>query len=502
MPDSISIGLFSYFLKVWPQTTKRQSCYTLFFDLQENGPIIESEKKSAFFFLHDMGDIIIEFSNWIWGPPILVLLLGGGAYFFIHSGFIPFTKMGHAFELLRGRYDDDLAPGQITSRQALSSAIASTVGLGNISGVAIALNMGGPGAIFWMWIAAFVGMATKFYTCSLAIMYRGTDSAGVIQGGPMYVIDQGMGKKWKFLSYIFCIAGVIGLLAIFQANQLTAVIQAVLIEPDTLEETVRNRWIIGFIMMGLTAMVILGGIQRIAMVASRLVPFMVGIYFFTVLIIVFNYAWDIPEMLKLIVIDAFTGTAVMGGAVGSVIIVGARRAAFSNEAGIGTAPMVHGQSKNKEPIREGLIAMLGPFIDTVVVCTLTALAILLTRVWETSENDGVKLTLAAFETAIPFIGKYLLMISVLIFALSTMFTYSYYGHKCANYLFGADKAKYYNYFYLATIVVGAVVSLEVVVSLVDGMYAVMAFPNMIAALYLSPKVREATKDYFDRMKKK
>lgn len=447
-----------------------------------------------------MGEIIIEFSNWIWGPPILVLLLGGGAYFLVHSGFVPFLKMGHAIRLLSGKYDDDLAPGQISSAQALSSAIAATVGLGNISGVAIAINMGGPGALFWMWVAAFVGMATKYYTCSLAIMYRGKDSSGEIQGGPMYFIEEGMGKKWKFLSIIFCVAGVIGLLAIFQANQLTAVIQAVLIEPDTMEETVRNRWIIGFGMMGLTAVVILGGIQRIASVASKMVPFMVGIYFFTVLIIVIKYIGQVPEMLELIVVDAFTGNAAMGGAVGSVIVIGARRAAFSNEAGIGTAPMVHGASKNNEPIREGLIAMLGPFVDTIVVCTLTALVILLTGVWENSENDGVRLTLEAFELGIPVYGKYLLMLSVLVFALSTMFTYSYYGHKCTNYLFGADKAHYYNYFYLATIVVGAVASLEVVVSLVDGMYAVMAFPNMIAALYLSPKVRAASKDYFARMK--
>ncbi|GMQ28510.1 alanine/glycine:cation symporter family protein [Algoriphagus confluentis] len=446
-----------------------------------------------------MGNIIVEFSNWIWGTPILILLLGGGTYFFIHSGFVPFRKMGHAIGLLKGKYDHELAPGQITSRQALSAAIASTVGLGNISGVAIALNMGGPGAIFWMWVAAFVGMATKFYTCSLAIMYRGKDSRGNIQGGPMYVIEEGMGKKWKFLSYIFSIAGVIGLLAIFQANQLTAVTQAVLLEPDTLEETVRNRWVIGIIMMLLTAMVILGGLKRIAAVASKMVPFMVGVYFATVLIIVVQYLGDIPSIFKLILVDAFTGNAVMGGAVGSVIIVGARRAAFSNEAGIGTAPMVHGQSQNDEPIREGLIAMLGPFIDTVVVCTLTALAILLTGVWQSTENDGVKLTLAAFEIGIPVVGKYLLMLSVLVFALSTMFTYSYYGHKCTNYLFGADKADYYNYFYLITIVIGAVASLEVVVSLVDGMYAVMAFPNMIAAIYLAPKVKVAMKDYFKRM---
>lgn len=466
-------------------------------DFYKSPKVVWEQKEEA-----GLDTIIIDFGNWIWGPPILILLLGGGAFFFVHSGFVPFTKMGHAIQLLRGKYKDDMAPGEISSKQALMSAIASTVGLGNISGVAIALNMGGPGAIFWMWVAAFMGMATKYYTCSLAIMYRGKDSAGVIQGGPMYVIEQGMGKKWKFLSFIFCIAGVIGLLAIFQANQLTAVLQAVLLQPETAEETVRNNWIIGIIMMLMTAGVILGGIQRIAAVASKMVPFMVAIYFITVLIIVVQYLGDIPSMLQLIVVDAFTGTAVMGGAVGSMIIIGARRAAFSNEAGIGTAPMVHGQSKTNEPIREGLIAMLGPFIDTIVVCSLTAFAILLTGVWKTTENDGVKLTLAAFEIGIPVVGKYLLMLSVLVFALSTMFTYSYYGHKCANYLFGAKNAGYYNYFYLATIVVGAVASLTVVVSLVDGMYAVMAFPNMIAALYLAPKVKVAAKDYFARMKQK
>lgn len=454
----------------------------------------ETKKKSAF------EEGIITFSNWIWGPPILILLLGGGTFFFIHSGFVPLTKMGHAIELLKGKYEDKLAPGEITSKQALMSAIASTVGLGNISGVAIAINMGGPGALFWMWVAAFVGMATKFYTCSLSIMYRGKDTAGVIQGGPMYIIEHGMGKKWKFLSYIFCIAGIVGLLSVFTSNQLAAVVQAVLLEPETAAETTRNNWIIGTIMMLLTAVVILGGIQRIAAAASKMVPVMVGIYFISVLIIILQYFGNIPDVFQLIFVDAFTGNAVMGGAVGSVIIIGARRSLFSNEAGLGTAPMVHGQSKTKEPIREGLIAMLGPFIDTVVVCSLTAFAILLTGVWQNSENDGVKLTLEAFELGIPVIGKYLLMVSALVFALSTMFTYSYYGQKCASYLFGAKFAGYYNYIYLVTIVVGAVASLDLVVSLVDGMYAVMAFPNMIAALYLAPKVKAAAKDYFARMK--
>lgn len=447
-----------------------------------------------------MGDIIISFANWIWGTPMLILLMGGGMILLFHSGFVPFRKIGHAISLLRGKYDDDLAPGQITSFQALSAAIAATVGLGNISGVAIAINMGGPGAIFWMWVSAFVGMATKFYSCSLAIMFRGKDTAGVVQGGPMYVIEEGMGKKWKFLSIIFSVAGVIGLLAIFQANQLSAVFRAVMLEPSGIPTGETTRWIIGISMMLLVSIVILGGIQRIAVVASKLVPFMVALYFTTVLIIVAKYIGDVPEMLVRIVTDAFTGEAAAGGAVGAVIITGARRAAFSNEAGIGTAPMVHGASKNREPIREGLIAMLGPFIDTIVVCTLTALVIMLTGVWQSTEADGVRLTLNAFETALPGIGKYLLMTAVLIFALSTMFTYSYYGHKCFNYLFGAKKADFYNYFYLITIVMGAVASLEVVVSLVDGMYAIMAIPTMISTIYLAPKVKAAAKDYFERMK--
>jgi AGCS family alanine or glycine:cation symporter len=450
--------------------------------------------------ISDISNFIIAFSDWIWGIPLLILLLGGGTYFLIHSGFVPITKIGHAIKLLRGKYDDTNVPGQISSAQALMAAIAATVGLGNISGVAIAINMGGPGAIFWMWMAAFVGMATKYYTCSLAIMYRGKDSSGEIQGGPMYVIEYGMGKKWKFLSVIFSLAGMLGLLAIFTSNQLTAVIQEVMISPQSLAEDTRNRWIIGIAIMLISSVVILGGIKRIAAVASKLVPFMVAIYFATVMYIVLKYAGEVPEMLKMIVIDAFTGNAVMGGAVGSVIIIGARRAAFSNEAGIGTAPMVHGASKNNEPIREGLIAMLGPFIDTIVVCTLTALVILLTGVWQNSQNDGVKLTLEAFELGIPVYGKYLLMIAVIVFALSTIFTYSYYGHKCTNYLFGADKAKYYNYFYLITLVLGAVASLNVVISFIDAMYAIMAIPTVFSTIYLSSKVKAASKDYFARMK--
>lgn len=447
-----------------------------------------------------MGELIIGFSNWIWGTPLLLLLMGGGFFLFVYSGMIPFRGFRHAMKVVGGKYEDPHAEGDITSLQALASAVAATVGLGNISGVALAIGMGGPGAIFWMWVSALVGMATKFFTCTLALMYRGKDSSGHIQGGPMYVIEEGMGKKWKPLAVLFSVAGVLGLLVIFQANQLTAILRMVVLAPVGLDRGMPTQWLIGIGMMVVVAVVILGGIQRIAAVASRMVPFMVGLYFITVFVIVMKYAGEVPAMLLLIVEDAFTGEAVMGGAVGAMIIIGARRAAFSNEAGIGTAPMVHGASKNSEPVREGLIAMLGPFIDTIVVCTLTALVIMLTGVWKTGEQDGVLLTLSAFEAALPVTGRYLLMAAVLVFALSTMFTYSYYGHKCFNYLFGADKANYYNYFYLGTIVVGAVSSLHVVMSFVDGMYAVMAFPTMISTLYLAPKVKAASRDYFRRMK--
>src|SRR5690606_145502 len=247
----------------------------------------------------------------------------------------------HAMKVVGGKYDDPNAKGDITSLQALSSAVAATVGLGNISGVALAISMGGPGAIFWMWVSAFVGMATKYFTCTLAIMYRGKDSSGHIQGGPMYVIEEGMGKKWKFLAVIFSVAGILGLLVIFQANQLTAIFRIVMLEPFDLDKGEPTKWIIGIVMMLLVSVVILGGIKRIAAVASRMVPFMVVVYFISVFIIVFKYFDEVPAMLLLILEDAYTGKAVMGGYVGAVIIIGARRATFANEAGIGTAPMVH-----------------------------------------------------------------------------------------------------------------------------------------------------------------
>lgn len=445
---------------------------------------------------------IVAFSSWIWGTPLLILLLGGGFFFVIYTRFSPYRYFRHAINVLSGKYDDPDEIGEINHYEALSTHLAATVGMGNISGVAIAIVTGGPGAIFWMWISALVGVATKFFTCSLAIMYRGKDSAGAVQGGPMYVITEGLGKKWKPLAILFCVTGMIGVLPIFQANQLTQAFRDVILIPNGIQVGFASDLITGIIITVIVSIVILGGLHRIATVAGKLVPIMVILYFITVLIIVLANIEVVPSSFALIFEDAFTGKAVVGGAIGSVILIGAKRAAFSNEAGIGTAPMAHGAAKTNEPIREGLVAMLGPVIDTIIVCTLTALAILITGVWQTSEGDGVTVTLTAFDSAIPVVGKYVLIACILIFATTSLFSLSYYGSKCWSFLFGASTTRYYEYFYVISIIVGAVSSLTAIISLIDAMYALMAIPTMTSAILLSPKVLKESKAYFGRLKNK
>ena len=422
----------------------------------------------------------------------------------IYSRFLPFRYLKHAIDVLRGKYDNPDDPGDISHFEALSSALAATVGMGNIAGVAVAVALGGPGAIFWMWVSAFVGMATKFFTCTLAILYRGRDSAGHVQGGPMYFIEEGLGKKWKPLAIFFSVATLFGPLPAFNANQLTQIFQDVVLIPNGMvaEASVTSNLVIGLVIAAIVSVVIFGGIKRIARVASRMVPTMVVVYVVSVLYIIFkNYEKILPS-LALIVEDAFTGEAVLGGSVGAVILIGAQRAAFSNEAGLGTAPMAHGAAKTNEPVREGLVAMLGPAIDTLIVCTMTALAILITDVWRTTDAEGVTLTVNAFNQALPFnqLGGYLLLISVMFFSFSSLFTLSYYGTKAFSYLAGAHRAHYFNYFYVLTIVVSSVTSLTAVLSLIDGMYALMALPTMLSTILLAPRVKEAAQTYFAKIK--
>jgi len=447
-----------------------------------------------------LGQLIIFISDGIWGAPILILLLGGGFYFLVYSRLAPLRYVGHALAILTGKYDNPDEPGQLRHYQALSTALAGTVGMGNVSGVAVAITMGGPGAIFWMWVSALLGVSTKFFTCSLAVMFRGKDSAGEIQGGPMYFITEGLGKKWKPVAIFFAIMAMIGVSPLFQANQLTQMIRDVVLIPNNFEASFQSNLVTGIIISIIVGLVVIGGIKRIGKVTGRLVPTMVVVYTVTVLYVIFSNSAQIIPAFKTILYDAFTGDAVLGGSLGAIIITGVRRAAFSNEAGLGTAPMAHGAAKTNEPIREGLVAMLGPIIDTIIVCTMTALAIIITNTWETSSADGITLTAQAFDSSIPFYGKYILATCVIFFSMSTMFAFPYYGVKCLGFIAGAKYQHIYNYIFVLVILVGAVSNLRVIIGLIDISFALMAFPTIISTILLSPHVRRASKDYFSRLK--
>ncbi len=445
--------------------------------------------------------LIAGFAEFMWGLPLLIILLGGGLFFTLFSRLIPFRYFKHGMSILFGKYNDPNDPGDITHFQALSSALASTVGLGNISGVAIAIQMGGPGALFWMWMSAIVGMSTKFFSCTLSILFRGKDDEGNIQGGPMYYIENGLGKSFKPLAVLFSVAGLFGCTVIFQSNQLAEIIRHQIFIPNEwfLENVGTGNLFLGLIMAGLTSLVIFGGIKRIGQVTAYMVPVMVVLYLVAGLLVVLNHFSEIPSLFYLIIHDAFTGEAVMGGAVGAVIITGVRRALFSNEAGLGTSDMAHGAARTKEPVREGLVAMTEPFIDTIVVCTITAIVILSSGVWQQEGLNGVSMTTMAFSNELGMAGRVLLLSAVLTFSLSTMMSYSYYGAKCSVYLFGTRSLFYHRVFYVGTIVLGAIVSIDIVVNFVDGMYALMAIPTIIGSVLLSPKVMAEAKQYFSKI---
>jgi AGCS family alanine or glycine:cation symporter len=434
---------------------------------------------------------------------MLVLLLGGGLFLALYSRFKPYRYFKHAIDITMGKYDKEGATGEVSHLQALSAAIASTVGLGNISGVAIAVYLGGPGVIFWIWMVAILGMAIKYYSCSLAVMFRGVDSNGVPQGGPMYYMTKGLGKIGTPLAVFYALMGMIGYLAIFQANQFTQTFMVVVNPNETivnLGSALAWKALVGLVLAAITATVIFGGVQKIAQVATRVVGPMVGFYLIAVAAVLFMNFDAIGPSFGLIFSEAFNLKTAVSGGLWGVIILGARRAMFSNEAGLGSAPMYHGQSKTDEPVQEGLVAMLGPFIDTIVVCTLTALVILISGAHLEAETNGILMTLIAFKKTLFGWGDVLLMIAVTSFALSTILTYSYYGVKSLSYLTNARIAKGFNYFYIITIVIAAVASVDLVVNVMDLAYSLMLIPNMIAVLWLAPHVNRSAKDYFERYK--
>lgn len=459
--------------------------------------------------LDQFGKYLVAVADFVCGYPLFFLLIGGGLYLLISSGFVSLRRFPAAISELRKK--NEARNGQISSVQALASVIAATVGLGNIAGVAIALVVGGPGAIFWMWVSALVGMATKYHEGVLAIMYKGRDDSGRPQGGPMHIIEQGLGRKWSPLAKFFAIAGIFGTMCIMNANQLTEAFITTFSTPESvassgfltsvgqvvgLDNLHAYKLLFGCAVAIVVAVVILGGIRRIANVASVMVPFMVGIYFIMVLYIIVTNIDGVPGVFRSIFSEAFNLRAGIGALAG-IAIIGARRAALVNDAGIGTASIMHGASRNNQPVREGLIAMLGPGIDSGLVCTLTAVAILLC-VPEVQSVEGVKgleVAMTAFSRGIPG-GAYMLMFIVVCFALSSMFSYSFYGTTCATYLFGTRRGKWYVYFFILSLIVFAVVPLEAAVGMCDLFYALMAIPTMLSVLLLSGRVRAATRRYF------
>ena len=459
-----------------------------------------------------MSDNIAAVASAIW-TPVLFLIILGGVFFLLYSRFTQYRYLRHTIDILRGRYNDPDDPGQISAYQALSTALASTVGMGNIAGVAAAISIGGPGALFWMWITAIVGMATNFFTSSLSVMYRGLDSEGQVQGGPMYVIREALDKRWYPLAVLFSVCCLVGCLPIFQANQLTQVIVETTINAEEIRsamwtfmgiELSAPKFVTGLVLMVLAGVVIIGGIKRIGYWAGNMVPLMIVLYFASVFVILLLNIEKVPGYFWLIFTDAFNasnfrGEPALGGIVGGLIVAGVRRASFSSEAGIGTAPMALGASKSKEPIREGLVSMLSPAIDTLVVCTLTALAILVTEVWKTSEADGVTLTMLAFESSLGWIGKVLLLICAFFFAITSLFSYSYYGSKAMSFLGGVKSGRYYDYFYLISIVFGAILAMRDVINIIDIAFALMAIPTMVSGFMLAPQVMKEARAYFKRI---
>jgi len=446
---------------------------------------------------------IAAYVNFMWGLPLVILLVGGGFFFMLHSRLRHFRYFRHSIDLLRGKFNDDSDSigGDISHFLALATALAGTMGLGNITGVAVALTVGGPGAIFWMWVTAIVGISTKFYTATLAIMYRGIDDAGRLHGGPMYIIREGLAKKWLPLAWLFAAAGMVGTLPVFQVNQLVQIIRDTVAIPNGLtaaDSHFNFDLILGIVLAVIAFSITVGNVKRVSAVAGKMVPAMVIFYFAVTAALLVSHIEQVPSMLLLIVTDAFSGQAVSGGVIGTVILIGVQRGAFSNEAGIGTESLAHGAAKTNEPAREGLVAMVGPIADTLIVCTCTALTLLVTGVWK-GGAQGVTMAAEAYEQVFPGFGAYLLLLMVFVLSMTTVLTYWYYGSKCMGFLFGAHREKYYLWAYMLLIVAGSVVSLDIVINLLDGAYATMAIPTMVSTLLLAPKVKAVAKSYFARL---
>ena len=445
-----------------------------------------------------LSSIIGEINGIVWGWPMLILILGVGFFMSLGLKLMPILKLGTGFKLLAGgtrAKQGEESEGEIPPYQALMTAMSATVGTGNIAGVATAVFLGGPGALFWMWLTALVGMATKYSEAVLAVKYREVDEEGNHVGGPMYYIKNGLGKNWAWLGTAFAIFGAIAGFGIGNTVQSNSIAQV--IESNFGVSTV----VTGVVAMVLVGAVLIGGIKRIGSVAGALVPLMAVAYILAGLVVLAINADQIAPAFALIIESAFTGHAAEGGfagaAVWAAIRFGVARGVFSNEAGLGSAPIAHAAAQTKDPVRQGLIAMLGTFLDTLIVCTITGLVIITSGVW-TSGESGAALTSAAFADALPGMGNYLVAISLAIFAFTTIIGWSFYGERCVEFLFGVKAIKPYRVLWILAVPVGATLSLDFVWLVADTLNAMMALPNLIAIIVLSPVVFKLTREYFAR----
>ena len=437
--------------------------------------------------------IIDQINGFVWGPVMLTLLLGTGIFLTIGLKGMTISHIPYAFkQLFKGRQGS--GDGEISPFNALMTSLSSTIGMGNIAGVATAIGLGGPGALFWMWCAAFVGMATKYAEAVLAVNYRETDEAGRKVGGPMYYIKNGLGDKWKWLGGAFALFGSLagfGLANTVQSNAVSQVLETNFNVPTVIS---------GIVMAVLVGGVLLGGIKRIASVAGKLVPFMATLYMTATFIILVMNAPAIPAAIILVVDSAFNGAAATGGFAGATLMLALRmgiaRGIFSNEAGLGSAPIAHAAAETNSPVRQGTIAMLGTFIDTLVICTMTGLVLIVTGVWS-GEPQGAAMTLAAFNGALPY-GDIILSLCVALFAFTTMLGWSYYGERCAEFLLGPRVITPFRVLWVIGIFVGTQMSLELVWKMTDALNGLMAIPNLIALLLLSPIVFKLTREYFEK----
>ena len=438
-------------------------------------------------------------SGFIWGPYFLIpLLVGGGIFISIRLRFVQIFGLRHAIQLISGKYDSELDTGEITHFQALSAALSATIGTGNIAGVATAIAAGGPGAVFWMWVTAFFGMSLKFTSCSLAVKYRKVNADGTVSGGPMYFLSMGLGQKWLgWLFALFAMVASFGIGNMVQANSVAA---------PLFDNYQVPKIATGLVLAVLTALVIIGGIRRIAQVASRIVPFMTVVYLLGALLVLVLMVDKIPAAFALIFKSAFTGHSAAGGALGYTVAqamrFGVARGVFSNESGLGSAPIAHAAARTEEPVREGLVAMLGPLVDTLIICTMTALVILVTGAWK-SGLDGATLTSQAFSMALPgegqwSLGRMIVSFGLVFFAFSTLISWSYYGDRATEFIFGARSVLIYRIVYVFLIPVGAMIQLKAVWLLSDITNGLMALPNLIGVVLLSGTVAKLTKDYFAR----